>query len=64
MKKIFDYFRGFSKSQRYRTVSTHPQASQRYAKELREYIQGKDRNVTKSKKSKPTFTLAFSNKFR
>jgi len=36
---FFDYLRGFSKEQRYRTISTHPKAPQRYAKDFNKLMQ-------------------------
>jgi hypothetical protein len=65
VKDVIEYFRGFSKSQRYRTISTHPKASQRYAKEFQKFVAVRQKNQNfEVPKPKLSFTDKFMKKFQ
>lgn len=64
IRKIRDYFRGFTKEQRYRTISTHPKASQRYATEFQKFVAVRQNQDFAVPKPKPSFSLQFLEKFQ
>lgn len=64
IRKIRDYFRGFTKEQRFRTISTHPKASQRYATEVQKFIAVRHNQEFTVPKPKPSFSLKFLEKFQ